>query len=166
VIPETRHLPQHSHLAPPSPAVARRPWLVPLNESSSENFRTSSDQPRQDWISHIFPSSKIAPLLDRHDNGWLSRNRTASQIENHIRSADYSPFPSPWAFPVTQNDPLTVGFVKAETTDRPAEAKLRTVGERTSGGIFVAALDYMVHVMLLQVEGQRRKARANQEVTN
>lgn len=78
---------------------------------------------------------------------------------NDIRSADYSPFPSPWAFPVTQNDPLTVGFVKAETTDRPAEVKLGTVGERTGGGIFVAALDYMVHVMLLQVEGQRRKAR-------
>ena len=62
VITETRHLPQHSHLGPPLPAVASRLWLVPLNESSSESFRTSSDQPREDWISQIFLSSKIAPF--------------------------------------------------------------------------------------------------------
>ena len=60
VINETRHPPQHSHLSPSSPTVARRSWLVPLNESSSENFRISSDQPRQDFTNFPFVQNRTA----------------------------------------------------------------------------------------------------------
>lgn len=92
-------------------------------------------------------------------NGWMNWNRPAQNIVDHIRAADFSPFPSPWGHPRSLNDGIPVGLVRATITSEPAAATPGTVGGKSTKGRLVAASDLWVDVQLVESEGQIRQAR-------
>ncbi len=92
------------------------------------------------------------------NDGRLSWNRSARQIVNHIRAADYSPFPSPWGHPVSLCGDSVVGFIRATLTGLSTSHEPGTVGTLTDTGVLVAAADQWINVELVMVENRKRKA--------
>jgi len=92
------------------------------------------------------------------EGGRLNWNQPAAMIANHIRAADYSPFPSPWGHPRASYDNTNVGFVSAVETMRDCDIEPGTVGEPTDAGILIAAADYWVEVRQVEVDSRRCKA--------
>lgn len=92
------------------------------------------------------------------NEGQLIWNRTARQIVNHIRAADYSPFSSPWGHPTSNDGNRTIGFIRATVTDHSADREPGTVGMSTDTGVLVAAADQWVNIELLITGSQKRKA--------
>lgn len=92
------------------------------------------------------------------EGGRLDWNRPARAIVNHIRAADYSPFPSPWGHPRCVDGERTIGVIQAAVTDLPASARPGTVGDITATGVLVASGDLWVNVRLVEIAGNKRKA--------
>lgn len=91
------------------------------------------------------------------NNGWLDWDRSAADVVNHIRAADYTPFHSPWGHPTAEIDDLSIGFVKAQVTDESTTAAPGTVGIFHGDDILIAASDRWVQVKLIEVRGTKRK---------
>ncbi len=92
------------------------------------------------------------------NGGWLDWNRSAQQVVNQIRAADYSPFPSPWGHPVSLCDRESIGFVRATATVVSTGRPPGTVGSPTDRGVLVAAADSWVDVECIEHNGTRQKA--------
>ncbi len=87
------------------------------------------------------------------DDGWLDWLRTAREIHNFVRAADYSPFLSPWKHPRSMLGEQEVGFVKTSLTGQRCDAPPGTVGQSDRERAWVAASDEWVTVHRLLVDG-------------
>lgn len=94
------------------------------------------------------------------DQGLLNWDRPAHRIVNHVRAADYSPFPSPWGHPTCLCNDQTLGIIQAAVTDVITTAEPGTVGDATDNGILVAANDFWINVRMIEVDGVKQQAAA------
>lgn len=117
-----------------------RKLLDDLARDPSSVTGTPQDLSRRRWFSRTPPNG-----------GRLDWNRTARQIVNHIRAADYSPFPSPWGAPRCSDGARDVGIVRAVLTHEAASAPPGTVVRVTDDGTCFAAVDLLVEVRLVDV---------------
>jgi methionyl-tRNA formyltransferase len=92
------------------------------------------------------------------EGGWLSWARTAREVVDFVRAADYTPFASPWGHPRTTLDGGEIAIVKATRTGEPSSAPPGTVGESGNDGARVACADEAVLVHRVQAQGKTRKA--------
>jgi methionyl-tRNA formyltransferase len=88
------------------------------------------------------------------NDGVLCWHRSAQEIVNHVRAADYSPFASPWGHPENVFNGRKVGVIRARLTSDPSEAEPGTIGQQHHRGVFVAAENEWVLVESLSLEGQ------------
>src|SRR5262245_21700663 len=92
------------------------------------------------------------------EDGWLDWSRTAREIFNFVRAADYIPFPSPWRNPRSRLGDREVAFVKTVLTGQPCDAGPGTIGRSDGGQVWVAGADEWVEVRRLMVNGQSADA--------
>ena len=90
------------------------------------------------------------------DGGSLRWDRSARRVLDHVRAADYAPFPSPWGWPVTTAGGVEVEVVRVAATGTPAAAAPGTVGPPTAHGVAVACGDEWVVVERVRVDGRVR----------
>jgi methionyl-tRNA formyltransferase len=86
------------------------------------------------------------------NDGFVDWNRSAADVVNHIRAADYSPFQSPWGHPGSELNGQSIGFVKATATDESTDAEPGTIGEISGDDVLVAAGDRWVRVKLIELQ--------------
>jgi methionyl-tRNA formyltransferase len=87
------------------------------------------------------------------DHGQLAWDRTARQVVDHVRAADYRPLRSPWGHPVARLGSADVGVVAAATTGLPSDASPGTIGDRLGDATLIACVDEWVAVRTLLVGG-------------
>jgi methionyl-tRNA formyltransferase len=92
------------------------------------------------------------------DAGWLDWNRRAREVVNHVRAADYRPFPSPWGHPITIAARQPVGIAAARSTRRPTSAAPGTVTWSGDDGVEVAAGDEWVLIREVYQDGRYLRA--------
>lgn len=124
---------------------------VPLIEKLLQAASAGADfipQHRQDFSQRRY-FNRSAPNAGRID--WT---RSAVDVVNHVRAADYSPFKSPWGSPECQWHEATIGIASAERThvghqiDQPG-----LVGDVLENGVLVAAADEWVLVKKIVLDG-------------
>jgi methionyl-tRNA formyltransferase len=89
--------------------------------------------------------------------GRLEWDRSAREIVNFVRAADYGPFPSPWGHPTTTAAGRSIGIVRAEQTRSAADAPPGTV-RNVDGDVQVAAADEWVAVTRVHVDARYARA--------
>ena len=87
------------------------------------------------------------------NGGMMDWNRYAADVYNHIRAADYSPFPTPWGHPLCQVDDKEIGIVKAELTGSVCNVEPGTVTDKTDRGVMVATADEWILVKKIEFAG-------------
>jgi methionyl-tRNA formyltransferase len=92
---------------------------------------------------------------DVPDRGRIVWERSARQIVDYVRAADYFPFPSPWGAPRTTLAGRDLAVVKASRTGEAADEAPGTVGGAREDGVDVAAADEWVLVERVQVGDAR-----------
>ena len=95
---------------------------------------------------------------DVPDGGRIDWSRPAKQIVDHVRAADYFPFPSPWGSPSTRLGDLELQIIKASRTGVPADAAPGTLVTDDGDGVRVAAEDEWVRVDRVLADGRPRPA--------
>jgi len=88
------------------------------------------------------------------NDGWLDWNRYACDIVNHVRAADYSPFPAPWGHPVCCYGPEQIAVISTASTGRFCFLTPGTVGSRSGRGVLVSTRDEWIEVQLVEKNGQ------------
>ncbi|MCI0338143.1 MAG: hypothetical protein L0226_11230 [Acidobacteria bacterium] len=92
------------------------------------------------------------------DDGWLAWSRSAREVFNFVRAADYSPFPSPWRTPRSRLGESEIVFGKVELTGQPCDAPPGTIGQPDRERIKVACADEWVAVNRVMINGQYANA--------
>lgn len=107
-------------------------------------------------VPHLAQDFSKRRYFDRSvpNDGWLDWDRPARGVVNHIRAADYSPFPSPWGHPQSVLDDRRLGFVKAELTGEPCDAPAGFIGEQRGSLTWVATADEWIAVKTVQLDGK------------
>ena len=86
-------------------------------------------------------------------NGWLEWSRTAREIFNFVRAADFSPFPSPWIHPRSKLGHQEVSFVRTSLTGQTTDSPPGTVDRSEAGIIRVACSDEWLAIKRTMVNG-------------
>jgi UDP-4-amino-4-deoxy-L-arabinose formyltransferase/UDP-glucuronic acid dehydrogenase (UDP-4-keto-hexauronic acid decarboxylating) len=90
------------------------------------------------------------------DGGRLPWARPVRRVADHVRAADYAPFPSPWGWPVTTTaDGRELEVVRVGATSTPcAGVAPGTVGRRSAAGVEVACADAWAVVERVRCDGR------------
>ena len=88
------------------------------------------------------------------DGGSIRWDRPARRVIDHVRAADYAPFPSPWGWPVTTAAGRSVEIVRVSASGERAGAIPGTVGPAGPAGVPVAAADEWVVVERVRSRGK------------
>jgi len=87
-------------------------------------------------------------------DGWLSWKRSAREIFDFVRAADYTPFNSPWQTPRSRLGGREIGFSKVSLTGEPVTKAPGTIMRRGDKEILVAASDQWVTIVRITIDGQ------------
>ena len=93
------------------------------------------------------------------EDGRLSWDRPAAEIERFVRACDFVPFESPWGHPRTELDGVPVEIAKATATPEPCDAVPGDVGTTGHEGVRVACADSWMAVETVRVSGSLVDAR-------
>ncbi len=87
------------------------------------------------------------------EDGWLAWDRSAREVFNFVRAADYSPFPSPWKTPRSRLGDQEMAFAKVALTGQACDAPPGTIDQPGGGQVRVACADEWVAVSRLMING-------------
>jgi UDP-4-amino-4-deoxy-L-arabinose formyltransferase/UDP-glucuronic acid dehydrogenase (UDP-4-keto-hexauronic acid decarboxylating) len=85
-------------------------------------------------------------------SGRLTWSDRARRIVDFVRSADFTPFRSPWGHPTTSTGAGTIGIAKASLTRRACGEPPGTVGAACGPDMEVASSDEWVLVRLVSID--------------
>ncbi|MEO1998548.1 MAG: formyltransferase family protein [Planctomycetaceae bacterium] len=94
------------------------------------------------------------------NNGHMCWHRSAMDVSNHVRAADYSPFASPWGHPTNRYRGTTIGIAKTSRTGETCTVEPGTIGRIVQAGVLVAAEDEWIQVEKLEIHEKRVEARS------
>jgi UDP-4-amino-4-deoxy-L-arabinose formyltransferase/UDP-glucuronic acid dehydrogenase (UDP-4-keto-hexauronic acid decarboxylating) len=94
------------------------------------------------------------------DDGLLDWSRPAAEISRFVRAADYAPFTSPWGHPTSVLDGRRIGIARVKLTGSPASGPPGAIDAVTDAGALVSALDELVLVERVWVDGRYAKPAA------
>lgn len=87
------------------------------------------------------------------EGGRIAWTRTAREVANLVRAADYYPFRSPWGTPRATRGRVPIGIVKAQETGIATIAAPGTVAASPDGkGVLVACTGAFVRVLLVRID--------------
>ncbi len=88
------------------------------------------------------------------EGGSLGWDRPARAVVDFVRACDYGPFPSPWGRPRSAVGGREIGIAAAEVASGVPEGPPGTVVGAEGEAVLVAALDALVRVKRIEVDGE------------